>query len=124
MSLKQRLLAFVAIPLLTVNAAIARLLRGLFGLRAMFAEVRENATSLNAGIDSLNTVTRSVAAESERQAETLTTPAATIEEITVCINHIADNARRPAQSAAVEHPADGTGSGNGAPWPRVLSLRG
>ena len=101
------------------NAALARLLKGLFGLRdalteissgdadltrklpvqtqdeigqtatafnrfidslrELFVEVRENATSLNAGIDSLNTVTRSVAAESERQAETLTTAAATIE---------------------------------------------
>ena len=61
-------------------------------LRELFVEVRENATSLNAGIDSLNTVTRSVAAESERQAETLTTTAATIEEITVSINHIASNA--------------------------------
>ncbi len=122
------------------NAALARLLKGLFGLRdalteissgdadltrklpvqtqdeigqtatafnrfidslrELFVKVRENATSLNAGIDSLNTVTRSVAAESERQAETLTTTAATIEEITVSINHIADNARLAEQTAS------------------------
>ena len=132
-------LAIAILGALLANAALARLLKGLFGLRdalteiasgdadltrklpvtahdeigqtaaafnrfiaslhAMFVEVRENATSLNAGLDSLNTVTRTVAAESERQAETLTTTAATIEEITVSINHIADNARLAEQTA-------------------------
>ena len=33
-------------------------------------------------------------------------------------------ARRAAQSAAVEHPADGTGPGTGTPGPRLLPLRG
>lgn len=69
-------------------------------LRGMFIEVRENASSLNAGIDSLNSVTRSIASESERQAETLSSTAATIEEITVSINHIADNAKQAEKTAA------------------------
>ena len=69
-------------------------------LRSMFIEVRENASSLNAGIDSLNGVTRSMAVESEHQAETLSATAATIEEITVSINHIAENAKHAEQTAA------------------------
>ena len=69
-------------------------------LRSMFIEVRENANSLNAGIESLNSVTRTMATDSERQAETLSSTAATIEEITVSINHIADNAKQAEQIAA------------------------
>jgi len=69
-------------------------------LRGMFIEVRENANSLNAGFDSLTGVTRSMAAESERQAETLSCTAATIEQITVSIDHIADNAKQAEQTAA------------------------
>ena len=68
-------------------------------LRNMFVEVRENAISLNAGIESLNGATRSMAVESERQAETLSSTAATIEEITVSINHIAENAKLAEQTA-------------------------
>lgn len=68
-------------------------------LRNMFVEVRENAISLNAGIESLNGATRSMAVESERQAETLSSTAATIEEITVSINHIAENAKQAEQTA-------------------------
>ena len=68
-------------------------------LRNMFVEVRENAISLNAGIESLNGATRSMAVESERQAETLSSTAATIEEITVSINHIAENAKHAEQTA-------------------------
>ena len=69
-------------------------------LRGMFIEVRDNANSLNAGFDSLTDVTRSMAAESERQAETLSCTAATIEQITVSIDHIADNAKQAEQTAA------------------------
>ena len=69
-------------------------------LRGMFIEVRENANSLNAGFDSLTGVTRSMAAESERQAETLSCTAATIEQITVSIDHIADNAKQAEQTAS------------------------
>ena len=69
-------------------------------LREMFVEVRENATTLDAGLDSLAGVTRTLAAESEQQAETLSSTAATIEEITVSINHIADNAQHAEQTAS------------------------
>lgn len=69
-------------------------------LRGMFVEVRENANALNAGLGSLQAVTGSMAAESERQAETLSSTAATIEEITVSINHIADNAQSAEQTVA------------------------
>ena len=68
--------------------------RFIASLRTMFVEVRDNATQLNSGIDNLNGVTRTLSNESERQAETLSATAATIEEITVSINHIADNAHQ------------------------------
>lgn len=68
-------------------------------LRNMFVEVRSDAVSLNAGIESLNGATRSMAVESERQAETLSSTAATIEEITVSINHIAENAKQARRAA-------------------------
>ena len=68
--------------------------RFIASLRTMFLEVRDNATQLNSGIDNLNGVTRTLSNESERQAETLSATAATIEEITVSINHIADNAHQ------------------------------
>ena len=68
--------------------------RFIASLRTMFLEVRDNATQLNSGIDDLSGVTRTLSSESERQAETLSATAATIEEITVSINHIADNARQ------------------------------
>ena len=69
-------------------------------LRGMFVEVREGSRSLSVGIDSLNGVTSSLAAESERQAETLSSTAATIEQITVSINHIAENAKQAEQTAS------------------------
>ncbi|MCG2576321.1 methyl-accepting chemotaxis protein [Dechloromonas sp. XY25] len=61
-------------------------------LRKMFIEVRENADTLHAELSSLNDLTRKVSADSERQAEASSSTAATIEQITVSINHIADNA--------------------------------
>ena len=68
--------------------------RFIASLRTMFLEVRDNATQLNSGIDDLSGVTRTLSAESEHQAESLSATAATIEEITVSINHIADNAHQ------------------------------
>ena len=68
-------------------------------LRNMFVEVRENANALNGGIESLDRATRSMATESERQAETLSSTAATIEQITVSINHIAENAKHAEMTA-------------------------
>ena len=61
-------------------------------LRKMFIEVREDADTLHAELSSLNDLTRKVSADSERQAEASSSTAATIEQITVSINHIADNA--------------------------------
>ncbi|HLO62176.1 MAG TPA: methyl-accepting chemotaxis protein, partial [Azonexus sp.] len=61
-------------------------------LRQMFIEVRADADTLHAGLSSLNDLTRQVSADSERQAEASSSTAATIEQITVSINHIADNA--------------------------------
>ena len=132
-------LIIAALGAALANAALARLLKGLFGLRdalteissgqgdltrqlavdskdeigqtaaafnrfigslrGMFIEVREDTLSLNAGIDSLSQVTRSLASESERQSETLSSTAATIEQITVSINHIAENAKLAEQTA-------------------------
>ncbi len=74
--------------------------RFIASLRTMFLEVRDNATQLNSGIDDLSGVTRTLSAESEHQAESLSATAATIEEITVSINHIADNARQAEGLAA------------------------
>ena len=74
--------------------------RFIASLRTMFLEVRDNATQLNSGIDDLSGVTRTLSAESEHQAESLSATAATIEEITVSINHIAHNARQAEGLAA------------------------
>ena len=68
-------------------------------LRNMFIDVRDKVDSLFKGVDSLNRVTSSMADESKRQSETLSSTAATIEQITVSINHIADNARQAEQTA-------------------------
>ncbi|SFN40205.1 methyl-accepting chemotaxis sensory transducer with Cache sensor [Formivibrio citricus] len=68
-------------------------------LRGMFIDVRESTVSLNTGVDSLDGVTRSMAEKSEQQTETLNATAATIEEITVSISHIADNAQQAEQTA-------------------------
>jgi methyl-accepting chemotaxis protein len=61
-------------------------------LRQMFLEVREHTVSLNGGIDDLNGITRQLARDSQQQADASSATAATIEQITVSINHIASNA--------------------------------
>ncbi len=61
-------------------------------LRQMFLEVREHTVSLNGGIDDLNGITRQLASDSQQQADASSATAATIEQITVSINHIASNA--------------------------------
>ncbi|WP_217450821.1 methyl-accepting chemotaxis protein [Vogesella oryzae] len=61
-------------------------------LRQMFLEVRDHTVSLNSGIDQLNGITRQLAADSQQQADASSATAATIEQITVSINHIASNA--------------------------------
>ncbi|WP_287877582.1 methyl-accepting chemotaxis protein [Aquitalea sp.] len=69
-------------------------------LRRMFIDVREHAVSLNGELDSLKQVTDTVASQSERQSEVSSAAAATIEQITVSINHIADNAAMAEQAAS------------------------
>ena len=61
-------------------------------LRQMVLEVREHTVSLNGGIDALNGITRQLASDSQQQADASSATAATIEQITVSINHIASNA--------------------------------
>ncbi len=68
-------------------------------LRGMFRDVRDNVETLNTGIDSLSNVTHAMAIESKQQSETLSATAATIEQITVSINHIASNAKQAEQAA-------------------------
>ena len=69
-------------------------------LRRMFIDVREHAIALNGELDSLQQVTHTVARQSERQSEVSSAAAATIEQITVSINHIADNAAMAEQAAS------------------------
>ncbi|PXX49452.1 methyl-accepting chemotaxis protein [Aquitalea magnusonii] len=69
-------------------------------LRRMFIDVREHALSLNSELDSLKQVTHTVSQQSERQSEVSSAAAATIEQITVSINHIADNASMAEQVAS------------------------
>ena len=73
-------------------------------LRHMFIDVREHALALNGGLNSLQQVTQVVAQQSEQQSGLSSAAAATIEQITVSINHIADNA------AMAEQAASSTGS--------------
>ncbi len=61
-------------------------------LRQMFVEVRDHSVSLNGGIDALNGITRQLASDSQQQADASSATAATIEQITVSINHIASHA--------------------------------
>lgn len=61
-------------------------------LHTMFVSVRDNAKALAADTASLHRETDKIAADSRSQANELSATAATIEEITVSINHIADNA--------------------------------
>ena len=68
-------------------------------LRTMFLDVREKSLALSGGIDALHLATQAVSRDSERQADVSSATAATIEEITVSINHIADNAREAERMA-------------------------
>ncbi|MDR2209318.1 MAG: methyl-accepting chemotaxis protein [Azoarcus sp.] len=63
-------------------------------LKGMFVEVRERAGELNGNIDSLIEVAHTMTEESEHQSEKLNFTAKAIEEITVSIGHIADNAQQ------------------------------
>ena len=62
-------------------------------LHSMFSEVRQHAEGLAKHIDDLSQVSGQVADGSQRQAEAASATAATIEEVTTSITHIADSAR-------------------------------
>ncbi|MDP5238815.1 methyl-accepting chemotaxis protein [Uliginosibacterium sp. 31-16] len=70
-------------------------------LREMFLAVRKQSEQMGAELHSLDQVTRTLSADSLRQADLSSATAATIEEITVSINHIADNAQE-AENTAIE----------------------
>ncbi|HMW18743.1 MAG TPA: methyl-accepting chemotaxis protein [Accumulibacter sp.] len=69
-------------------------------LHNMFLEVRDGTNDLDGGIDSLTNVMQTISGDSQRQAKTLNATTAAIEEITVTIRHIADNAKQAEQTAA------------------------
>lgn len=62
-------------------------------LREMFLKVREDAVKLTSGVQSLSSMTEQLSSDARLQSDTASSTAATIEEITVSINHIADHTR-------------------------------
>jgi methyl-accepting chemotaxis protein len=87
----------------------------------MFLEVREHSVSLNGGIDALNGITRQLASDSQQQADASSATAATIEQITVSINHIAGNATS-AEEVVVQTgnlAPVGAGGGRAGRWHRA-----
>ncbi|WP_283150470.1 methyl-accepting chemotaxis protein [Silvimonas soli] len=69
-------------------------------LRTLFIDVRDNSVQLTGGVRDLHDVTTQLSNESQRQADISSATAATIEEITVSINHIADGARQSENTAS------------------------
>ncbi len=61
-------------------------------LGTMFVSFRDEANNLAEGVQRLNVVIDTIANESMQLSETASTNAAAIEEITVAVSHIADNA--------------------------------
>ena len=70
-------------------------------LREMFLAVRQQSVQMDDEVRTLEQATRTLSADSLKQADLSSSTAATIEEITVSINHIADNAQS-AESSAIE----------------------
>ena len=62
-------------------------------LRSMFIDIRKETENLTMGIGSINSLLSHLANDSERLSDLSASNAATIEEITVSISHIADNSR-------------------------------
>ena len=61
-------------------------------LGSMFGSLRDEANNLADGVQRLNAVIDTIASESMQLSETASANAAAIEEITVAVSHIADNA--------------------------------
>ncbi|WP_034640002.1 methyl-accepting chemotaxis protein [Chitinilyticum aquatile] len=66
-------------------------------LRSMFLDIRKESESLTRGVNEINQVLDTLARDSEILADLASGNAATIEEITVSISHIADNSREADQ---------------------------
>ncbi len=62
-------------------------------LRQMFGDIQKESDRLTAGVTDINGVLRELAADSKQLSDLAAANAATIEEITVSISHIADSAR-------------------------------
>jgi methyl-accepting chemotaxis protein len=60
-------------------------------LRQMFLTVRDETVKLTNGVQSIDKMTVQLSQDAQQQSEMATATAATIEEITVSITHIADN---------------------------------
>ena len=67
-------------------------------LRGMFLRVRDQTELLNGSVTNLGVMTHHLSDGSQKTAELTGATAATIEEITVSISHIADNTRDAAES--------------------------
>ncbi|XZG69093.1 methyl-accepting chemotaxis protein [Chitinibacteraceae bacterium HSL-7] len=61
-------------------------------LRQMFADIQREAGRLTEGVQGINQVVAQLSGDAERLSDLASANAATIEEITVSISHIADNA--------------------------------
>ncbi|MFA9440999.1 methyl-accepting chemotaxis protein [Uliginosibacterium sp. sgz301328] len=68
-------------------------------LRGMFSKVRDESVSLARQVDALHTVIQTISTDSQKQADISSASAATVEEITVSINHIADSAQDAERTA-------------------------
>ncbi|KPC50274.1 methyl-accepting chemotaxis protein [Amantichitinum ursilacus] len=62
-------------------------------LRSMFGDIQKESDRLTSGVTDINTVLRELSNDSKHLSDLAAANAATIEEITVSISHIAENAR-------------------------------
>ena len=67
-------------------------------LRGMFLRVRDQTEMLNSSVGNLGVMTNHLSEGSQKTADLTGETAATIEEITVSISHIADNTKDAAES--------------------------
>jgi len=68
-------------------------------LRELFVAVRDQAVQVAAEVDALHLATNTISRESQLQSEIASATAATVQEVTVSINHIADNANDAEETA-------------------------
>lgn len=81
----------VAVPDAPATSALGHIKVMLGSLRKLVAEVRESASVLAENMGGINDMTHEVAQSTVRVHESIGGSAATVEQITVSINHIADN---------------------------------